>query len=184
MSEKSRFRENAEFMAEHWRALAVLTVLGIAAILYFGRFGGNTEKSANQVFDASNLPQSTVTIPAGVAWSDAPQSQPGQPDIVYVGVPDSQGITNAIIFGSIPVRCATINFPYSYFDQEHIDPEYDSSLPPITYGAQALSLLGVSESSVSAANPIYVARGVNVQTVISMEDHTWNMLNNSTGICD
>ncbi len=183
MSEKSKFRQNAEYLWEHRRAVGVATVLGIAAIIYFSRFG-NSGNNANEAFDASSIPQSNPSLSTGVSASEAPQSVQGQPDIIYLSGPDSRGISSATIFGSIPVSCVTINFPSSYFDPDHIDPKYDPNLPIVTFGSEALAMLGVAQSTVSQSDPVYVARGVNVQVVDSMSDHTWNMLGIATDVCN
>ena len=89
-----------------------------------------------------------------------------------------------MVYGVIPVQCATVNFPYSaYADGNIIDPKYEPDQPPIEYAGQALDLLGMEQSTVSANNQIYVARGSAVVPVVSMLDHTFNMLNNDARIC-
>lgn len=178
MSEKSKFRENLEAIWENRRKLAVLTVFGIAAIIYFGRNKGDSTVTPNEFFDDSNLPQTAESLPSGSS-----QSQPGQPDFVDLGPSGIHGIINGMVYG-VPVHCATVNFRHSYFsDGTTDDPKYEPDQPLITYAPDALDVLQVPYASISDTNPLYVARGVNVVKVVSMQDHTLNMLGIDTNIC-
>jgi hypothetical protein len=184
MTEKSRFRENMDSLWENRRKLAVLTVVGIIAVIYFSRNSGSTTIAPAE-FAGDSLPKSAENLPSsGSSSTESAQSQPGQPDFVDLGPSGIYGITNGMVYGITPVQCATVNFPYSaYADGNIVDPKYEPGQPSITYAKDALNLLQVPYALVSDTNPIYVARGPHVVVVNSLQNKTLNMLNNDAKIC-